>query len=84
MRWVASTYGSDSFMNRLPRALTMRLPGRLRSARQNQGMRGNGIDGPHQASSMKAVAAPIFWPARIPSPVLAAAPTVHSVPIGAR
>ncbi len=59
-------------------------PGRLRSDSANHGPPVSGKDGPHHASSMKSTAAPSFWPARIPSPVLAFAPTVHSVPIGAR
>ena len=32
----------------------MRLPGRLRSETQKNGVRGSGIDGPHQASSIRA------------------------------
>ncbi len=62
--------------------LTMMPPGSVRSAIQNHGPPVNGIDGPHQASSMRSTAAPSFWPAVMPSPVFAAAPTVHSVPIG--
>jgi len=59
-------------------------PGRLRSARQKYGPPGIGIDGPHQASSISPTAAPRSRPARMPSPVLPAAPVVHSVPMGER
>ncbi|SKS79624.1 Uncharacterised protein [Mycobacteroides abscessus subsp. abscessus] len=40
--------------------------------------------GPHHESSMNSSAAPSFSAARMPSPVLALAPTVHSVVMGAR
>jgi hypothetical protein len=39
----------------------MTHPGRFRSARQKYGPRGSGIDGPHQASSIRPVAAPSRW-----------------------
>ena len=45
-------------MKRLPSALTMIEPGRLRSARQNHGPFGRGMEGPHQASSSRAVCGP--------------------------
>ncbi|KMS88412.1 hypothetical protein ACZ91_25975 [Streptomyces regensis] len=70
--------------NRLPRSLTITQPGRDRSANANHGPPGSGIDGPHHASSMRSTAAPTSIAAVIASPVLAFAPTVHSVPIGAR
>jgi hypothetical protein len=35
MCWYASTYGMDSFMNRLPAMFTMIEPGELRSERAN-------------------------------------------------
>ena len=69
-------------MNRCPAEFTMIEPGRLRSARQNQGPLGSGIVGPHQASSISATSAPAAMPARWPPPVLAAAPVVHSVLVG--
>src|ERR1700737_3719856 len=84
MWWHASTYGMDSFMNRLPAMLTMIAPGEFPSHSANTGAPTNGTVGPHQASSIKSRAAPSFSAARMPSPVLALAPTVHSVVIGAR
>jgi hypothetical protein len=84
MWWHASTYGMDSFMNRLPDILTMIEPGELRSDNANHGAPTSGTVGPHQASSMISSAAPSFSAARMPSPVLAFAPTVHCVVIGAR
>src|SRR5215475_163662 len=74
----------DSFMNLLPDMLTMIEPGELRSDKANHGAPTNGTVGPHHASSMMSSAAPSFSAARMPSPVLASAPTVHSVVIGAR
>ena len=71
-------------MKRLPAMLTMIDPGELRSDNANQGAPTRGTVGPHQASSITSSAAPSFSAARIPSPVLATAPTVHSVVIGAR
>ena len=71
-------------MNRLPDMLTIIDPGELRSDRANHGAPSNGTVGPHQASSMSSSAAPSFSATTIPSPVLATAPTVHSVPIGSR
>ena len=71
-------------MNRLPDMLTMIDPGELRSDSANHGAPTNGTVGPHHASSIRSSAAPSFSPATIPSPVLALAPTVHSVVIGAR
>ena len=71
-------------MNRLPAMLTMIEPGELRSDSANHGAPTSGTVGPHQASSMMSSAAPSFSAARMPSPVLATAPTVHSVVIGAR
>ena len=59
-------------------------PGELRSDSANHGAPTSGTVGPHQASSMTSNAAPSFSAARMPSPVLASAPTVHSVVIGAR
>jgi hypothetical protein len=84
MACTASTYGAHSFTNRWPAPLTRTQPGRLRSARQKYGLPGSGIDGPHQASSIRPVAAPASTPAAIPSPVFPADPVVHSVPIGWR
>ena len=84
MWWHASTYGIDSFMNRLPAMFTMIEPGELRSDRANHGAPTSGTVGPHHASSMMSSAAPSFSAAMMPSPVLALAPTVHSVVIGAR
>ena len=84
MWWHASTYGIDSFMNRLPAMFTMIEPGELRSDRANHGASTSGTVGPHHASSMMSSAAPSFSAAMMPSPVLALAPTVHSVVIGAR
>ena len=71
-------------MNRLPAMFTMIDPGELRSDSANHGASTSGTVGPHQASSMISSAAPSFSAARMPSPVLAFAPTVHSVVIGAR
>ena len=71
-------------MNRLPDMLTMIDPGELRSDNANHGAPTSGTVGPHHASSMRSSAAPSFSPAMMPSPVLALAPTVHSVVIGAR
>ena len=64
--------------------LTMIAPGELRSDSAIHGAPTSGTVGIHQASSMISSAAPSFSPARMPSPVLALAPTVHSVVIGAR
>ena len=69
-------------MNRLPAMLTMIDPGELRSDSANHGAPTNGTVGPHHASSINSNAAPSFSAARMPSPVLAFAPTVHSVVIG--
>ena len=71
-------------MNRWPDMLTMMEPGELRSDNANHGAPTSGTVGPHHASSMMSNAAPSFSAARMPSPVLAFAPTVHSVVIGAR
>ena len=71
-------------MNRSPAALTKMQPGRLRSARQNTGPPVSGIDGPHQASSIRSSTPPAASPGGMPSPVLPGEPTVHSAPIGAR
>ena len=71
-------------MNRWPDMLTIIDPGELRSDSANHGAPCRGTVGPHHASSIRSKAAPSFSAAEIPSPVLAAAPTVHSVPIGAR
>lgn len=71
-------------MNRLPDMLTMIDPGELRSDSANHGAPTSGTVGPHQASSINSSAAPSFSAARIPSPVFALAPTVHSVVMGAR
>ena len=71
-------------MNRWPDMLTMIEPGELRSDNANHGAPTSGTVGPHQASSMMSSAAPSFSAATMPSPVLAFAPTVHSVVIGAR
>ena len=71
-------------MNRLPAELTMIAPGELRSDSAIHGAPTSGTVGIHQASSMISSAAPSFSAARMPSPVLALAPTVHSVVIGAR
>ncbi len=57
-------------------------PGSVRSARQNHGPPVSGMDGPHQASSINSSAHRARSPARMASPVLAAAPTVQSLPIG--
>ena len=84
MACTVSTYGAASFTKRWPARLTRRQPGRLRSARQKYGPEGSGMDGPHQASSIRSSAAPASWPARMASPVFPAAPVVHSVPTGGR
>ena len=63
---------------------TMIAPGEFRSERAIHGAPTNGTVGIHHASSMMSSAAPSFSPAMMPSPVLAFAPTVHSVVIGAR
>ena len=71
-------------MNRLPRHVDHDRPGRVALGQANHGAPTSGTVGPHQASSIRSSAAPSFSPARMPSPVLALAPTVHSVVIGAR
>ena len=60
------------------------LRGSDRSASANHGPLGSGIDGAHQASSMRSVAAPIAPAATIGSPVFDAAPSDRSGPAGAR
>ena len=53
MWWHASTYGIDSFMNRLPAMFTMIEPGELRSDSANHGAVGQRAwSGPHDASSI--------------------------------
>src|SRR6202008_5107558 len=71
-------------MNRLPDMLTMIDPGELRYDNANHDAPTSVTVGPHHASSIRSSAAPSFSPAMMPSPVLALAPTVHSVVIGAR
>ena len=58
MTCTTSLYGAASLTKRAPAALTMRPPGRVRSARQKYGWPGSGIAGPHQASSIRSSAAP--------------------------
>src|ERR1035437_5616432 len=82
MACTTSLYGAASLTNRAPAALTMRPPGRVRSARQKYGSPGSGIVGPHHASSIRSRAAPMLRPASIPSPVFAATATVQSIPMG--
>ena len=74
-----SMYGAASLMKRLPSPLTMNCAGIIRSLSMNCiRPSGHWIAGNHQASSSRSVAAPTFWPARMPSPMAAGLPKLQS------